>query len=318
MIEIQKVTKCFEDTKALNNVTLSIPRGKVFGLLGTNGAGKSTLLKVIAGILECDEGEIRVDGAANYDDPKTKAKSFYLPDDPYYFPGATVEQMTEFYGRQYCAMDREGVNYMADRLGLDVRRPIRTFSKGMKRQAFLIMALCANTDYLLCDEVFDGLDPIVTETMKNLFRKEMKERELTVVVAAHKLQDLEEFCEEIGILHRGGVLLSGDVREKGRDIHKFQCVFDIDRAVCADRQSVVWGENAIQAQEEELRRHLDIVKYREEGCFVTIIARGEESDISEVLRQSNPAFYKEVPMSLEEIFITEMEAADYDIKKVLQ
>lgn len=318
MIEILQVTKYFEHTKALNSITLSIPRGKVFGLLGTNGAGKSTLLRVIAGILECDEGEIRIDGTTNYDDPEVKAKFFYLPDDPYYFPGATMAQMTEFYGRQYPAMDKEGVNYMADKLGLDVRRPIRTFSKGMKRQAFLIMALCANTDYLLCDEVFDGLDPVVTEAMKNLFRREMKERELTVVVAAHKLQDLEDFCEEIGILHQGGVLLSGDMREKGSEIHKFQCVFDIDREVCADQQSVVHGEEAMQTREAELRRHLDIVKYREEGCFVTIIARGEENDISEVLRQRSPAFYKEVPMSLEEIFIAEMEAADYDIQKALQ
>lgn len=318
MIEIQHVTKCFGHTKALNNLTLAIPEGKVFGLLGTNGAGKSTLLRAIAGILKCDEGEIRIDGAVSYDAPEVKEKFFYLPDAPYYFPGATMAQMTEFYGRQYPAMDRDGVNYMADKLRLDVRCPLRTFSKGMKRQAFLIMALCANTDYLLCDEVFDGLDPVVTEAMKQFFCKEMKERKLTVVVAAHKLQDLEDFCEEIGILHRGGILLSGDMREKAGDIHKFQCVFDTDEEACEGQQSVGQGEAVRQTKEEELRRHLDIVKYREDGYCVTIIARGEESDILEVLCQRKPVFYKEVPMSLEEIFLAEMEAADYDIGKALQ
>ena len=196
MIEIENISKHFDDTAALSQVSFRIPEGKVFGLLGTNGAGKSTLLRVMAGILKADAGTVRINGEVAYENPGAKERFFYLPDDPYYFPTATMEDMARFYKKQYSAMDRNGVRYMADRLELDIRRPIRTFSKGMKRQAFLIMALCANTDYLLCDEVFDGLDPVVTEAMKNLFGKEIHERALTVVVAAHKLQDLEDssFC----------------------------------------------------------------------------------------------------------------------------
>ncbi len=204
MIEVQHVTKTFDNFTALNDVSFTIPEGSLFGLLGTNGAGKSTLLRVMAGILACEAGRILIDKEPCCDHPEGKERFFYLPDDPYYFPNASMEVMTEFYRRQYQGMDPESVAYMADRLELDTRRPMRTFSKGMKRQAFLIMALCANTEYLLCDEVFDGLDPVVTEVMKDLFRREMKERKLTVVVAAHKLKDLEEFCKDIAILYKGG------------------------------------------------------------------------------------------------------------------
>lgn len=299
MIEIQHVTKCFEAITALNDITFSIPKGKVYGLLGTNGAGKSTLLRTVSGILQCDKGQILVDGETCYDCPEVKEKFFYLPDDPYYFSGANMEQMTEFYCRQYPKMDREGVCYMANKLELDVKRPIRTFSKGMKRQAFLIMALCANTDYLLCDEVFDGLDPIVTEVMKSLFQKEMEERSLTVVVAAHKLQDLEGFCDEIGILHKGGVVLAADMRGKSGGLCKMQCVFE-------------------KENEGELREHLDVVRYRKEGYFTTLIIRGDKETVLGELQKSKPVFCKEVPMTLEEVFIAEMEETGYDISKVLQ
>lgn len=299
MIEIQQVTKCFEDVTALDNITFSIPKGKVYGLLGTNGAGKSTLLRAVSGILQCNKGQILVDGEESCDCPEVKAKFFYLPDDPYYFSGANMEQMTEFYRGQYARMDSEGVRYMAEKLELDVKRPIRTFSKGMKRQAFLIMALCANTDYLLCDEVFDGLDPVVTEVMKNLFRKEMEERSLTVVVAAHKLQDLEGFCDEVGILHKGGVVLATDMHEEEEGLCKIQCVFE-------------------EEKEEYLRECLDVVRYRKEGYFVTLIVRGDKGKALEEIRKAEPIFCREVPMTLEEVFIAKMEETGYDISKVLQ
>ena len=134
MIEIENISKHFDDTAALSQVSFRIPEGKVFGLLGTNGAGKSTLLRVMAGILKADAGTVRINGEVAYENPGAKERFFYLPDDPYYFPTATMEDMARFYKKQYSAMDRNGVRYMADRLELDIRRPIRTFSKGMKRQ----------------------------------------------------------------------------------------------------------------------------------------------------------------------------------------
>lgn len=299
MIRVQNISKHFEEIKALNNITLSIPSGKVFGLLGTNGAGKTTLLRIISGVLEADEGQVFIDEKLCYDVPEIKQKFFYLPDDPYYFPNASIEQMCTFYQKQYLDMTIDDVCYMAEKLELDVKRPIRTFSKGMKRQAFLILALCAHTDYLLCDEVFDGLDPVVTEVMKHLFIKEMKERELTVVVAAHKLQDLEGFCDNIGILHKGGATQASNLAETEAGIHKIQCVFEEDKF-------------------SYIEEHLDVIRFRREAYFTTLIIRGEIVDILKIIQAEKPVFCAEVPLTLEEIFVAKMEAEGYDIEKVLQ
>lgn len=298
MIDIQNISKHFGSTTALDQISFQIPEGKIFGLLGTNGAGKSTLLRIMAGILKADGGLIRIDGEDVYEKPLAKERFFYLPDDPYYFSTATIEEMAGFYQRQYASMDRDGVRYMADRLELDVGRPIRTFSKGMKRQAFLILALCANTDYILCDEVFDGLDPVVTEAMKSLFVKDIQERGLTVVVAAHKLQDLEGFCNDIGILHKGGLVLAGDVKGKAGAMSKIQCIFEQDE---------------LPALED-----VDIVRCRKDAYFTTLIVREKGEKAVEKIRRANPSFCREVPMTLEEIFMAEMEESGYDISKVLR
>ena len=302
MIRVQNISKKFDKIQALHNVTIAIPSGKVFGLLGTNGSGKTTLLRIMSGILEADEGKVFIDEESYENTPEIKRKFFYLPDDPYYFANASMEQMCLFYQSQYSDLSLEDVSYMAEQLELDIKRPIRTFSKGMKRQAFLILALCARTDYLLCDEVFDGLDPIVTEVMKQLFIKEMQERELTVVMAAHKLQDLEGFCNTIVILHKGGVTEAADLEETNGDkngIHKMQCVFEEDTSTY-------------------IKEHLDVLRLRREEYFTTIIVRGESTEILEVIHMAHPVFCREVPLTLEEVFVAKMEAENYDIAKALR
>lgn len=298
MIKIRGLVKNFETARALDRISLDIQDGGMFGLLGTNGAGKSTLLRILAGILEPDEGEIFIDGEEDPEDPSCKENIFYLPDDPYYFPNASMGDMVRFYSRLYPGMDGEGAAAMAESLHLDMNIPLRTFSKGMKRQAFLILALCSGTKYLLCDEVFDGLDPVVTEVMKNLFRQEMKERALTVVVASHKLNDLENLCGNIVILHRGGVVTTGDLKTRGENIRKFQFVIPVGRDL------------------DGLDSHPSLIRWRREGNFVSLTARGSEKEIRALLERYEPEFLEEVPLSLEEMFIEEMEEG-YDIRKVL-
>ena len=349
MIEIENLTKSFDETCAVNHVSFRIPDGVMYGLLGTNGAGKTTLLRMLAGILEPDTGVIRMDGESVYGNPKCKGNMFYLSDAPYYFPNADMEGMVSFFRRQYPELNPEAVAYMAESLNLDMKSPLRTFSKGMKRQAFLIMALCTNTKYLLCDEVFDGLDPIVTEVMKNLIHQEMKERNLTVVVVSHKLRDLEDICHHIGILHKGGLLKAGDMSERAKNIRKFQCVFPEICCLeeCTDSDEAKREQTFVD--EAALReKGLDVVRYRREENFVTVIVREKVKEVSEqeksaqakvpvemkrmderkssdesksteqILQQFAPVFCKEVPMTLEEVFVAEMEVTGYDIRKVLQ
>ncbi len=188
---------------------------------------------------------------------------------------------------------------MAKLLNLDMDLPLRTFSKGMKRQAFLILALCSGTKYLLFDEVFDGLDPVMTETMKELFRREIEERKLTVVAAAHKLKDLEDICHNIGIMHKGGILKAGDMREHSGNVMKLQCVFE--------------GQEDMK---EELEKELQVLRYEKEGYFTTLVVKGDKKEILERITRRVPVFVGEIPMSLEEIFMTAMKEAGYDICKV--
>lgn len=300
MVTISGLTKYFDGICAVNQVSLEIPDGSMFGLLGTNGAGKTTLLRMLAGILEADSGEIRIDGREDSFSPSCREMFFYLPDDPYYFPNASIQVMLDFYKRQYPGLDAESAAYMAESLSLDLNRPVRTFSKGMKRQAFLILALCSRTKYLFCDEVFDGLDPIAAEIMKNLFRQEMKARDFTVLVASHKLRDLEDICGNIAILHKGGVVTAGDFRSRAEQVRKFQCVFPLE------------------ARLDSLREHPQVLRFHEDARFITLITRGDPEEVRKAMEEQNPIFLGEVPLSLEETFIAEMEGAGYDIRKVLQ
>lgn len=300
MITISGLTKYFDGVCAVNYVSMEILEGTMFGLLGTNGAGKTTLLRMLAGIIEADSGEIRIDGEEDPFSPQCKKNLFYLPDDPYYFPNASIQVMLDFYKKQYPGLDADSVKYMAESLNLDMNRPVRTFSKGMKRQAFLILALCSRTKYLFCDEVLDGLDPIAAEIMKNLFRQEMKSRDFTILVASHKLRDLEDICGNIAILHKGGVVTAGDFQERAENVRKFQCVFPLD------------------ADLDSLRQHPSVVRLHEDARFITLVTRGKAEEIRKALEELDPIFLGEVPLSLEETFIAEMEGAGYDIRKVLQ
>jgi len=300
MITISNLTKYFDEICAVNQVSMEIPDGSMFGLLGTNGAGKTTLLRMLAGILEADSGEIRIDGEEDSFSPQCREKIFYLPDDPYYFPNASIQVMLDFYKKQYPELEMDAAVYMAQSLNLDQNRPIRTFSKGMKRQAFLILALCSQTKYLFCDEVFDGLDPIAAEIMKNLFRQEMKSRDFTILVASHKLRDLEDICGNIAILHKGGVVTAGDFKNRAEHVRKFQCVFPTE------------------ADLDSLRNHPAVLRFHEDARFITLITGGNPGEVRKAREEQNPIFLGEVPLSLEETFIAEMEGAGYDIRKVLQ
>lgn len=298
MIQLSNISKKFGEIQAVEGISLMIPDGSVFGLLGSNGAGKSTLLRMMAGILKEDAGEILVDGDAVFDNPEIKQNLFYLSDAPYYFSNATLQTMKEFYQNLYPQFDQDGFEMLIRQFNLNENKRIRTFSKGMKRQAFIILAICSNTKYILCDEVFDGLDPIVSKVVKDLFRQERKMRKMTLVMASHDLKELEDFCDSIGIIHKGDLLHSSEIRKETSDMHKIQCVFEQD-------------------EEAFLREHLHIVRYARTGNFVTMVVKGEKEAIMQKIQEKTPVWCETIPLSIEEIFLCNMEGVDYDISKVI-
>ncbi|SHO44380.1 ABC transporter ATP-binding protein [Anaerocolumna xylanovorans] len=299
MIEAQCLTKRFDSIKAVDNINAVIKEGEVFGLVGTNGAGKSTFLRMVAGVLRPDEGTIKVDGYPAYENMDAKKLLFYISDDSYFFSNSTPGDLKNYYKVIYTGFDEQRFEELMKKFGLDSRRKINTFSKGMKKQLTVLLGICANTKYLLCDETFDGLDPVMRQAVKSLFAKEIAERGLTPVIASHNLRELEDICDHVGLLHRGGILLSKDLFDMKLSIHKIQCVFKEE------------------VELKELFGDTDILKTERRGSLYTITARGSREEIIAKIEKHNPVFSEVLPLSLEEIFISETEVAGYDIKKLI-
>lgn len=224
MITVSNVSKSFGTIQALNQVTVQMKEGNIYGLVGTNGSGKSTLLRVLAGILRQEEGEVRIDNLNVFENPEAKSLLCFLPDTPYYFANARVRDMMSYYQIVYPGFRADHFRELLDRFDLDPGRKLSTFSKGMKKQVSVLLGICAGTRYLLCDETFDGLDPVVREAVKRVFIDEIMERQFTPVIASHNLREMEDLCDHIGLLHRGGIVFSRDLEEMKTDIHRIQYV----------------------------------------------------------------------------------------------
>ena len=299
MIEFKNLDKTFHDIHAVDHISGTIRDGMVFGLIGSNGAGKSTLLRMISGIIRPDSGELLADGVSVFENPEIKSHICFLSDTPYYFPNADIRQMRSCYMMMYPSFDRKLFDSLTEKFRLDPKRKINSFSKGMKKQVSILLGLCSGTKYLLCDETFDGLDPVVRQAVKSLIAAEMMNRDFTPVISSHNLRELEDICDGIGLLHQGRLLLVRDLDQIRCSICKLQCVIpDAHR-------------------EQALIRSLRILKMERTGSLLTLTVRGEREETVRLVQAQEPLFFEVLPLTLEEIFISETEVAGYDIKDFL-
>ena len=298
MIEIQNLTKKFHQYIALDQVNATIEEGHVFGLIGTNGAGKSTLLRILSGIYKGDEGIVLVDGEPIFENAAMKANIFYISDDQYFFTNGTAYDMMKYYKNFYPKFETSRFLELLSLLHLDKDRKINTYSKGMKKQLSVLLGICAHTKYLLCDETFDGLDPVIRQAVKRLFLQEMETRKMTPIIASHNLRELEDICEHIGLLHKGGILFSKDLETMKLGIYKVQCVFkNFDDIL-------------------EIERRFTILNIERRGSLITCTLRGNKNEIEACFTSLHPAFFELLPLSLEEIFISETEVLVYEFKNL--
>lgn len=298
MIEVNQCSKKFGMLQAVNKVSLQIGNREVFGLVGSNGAGKSTLLRMMAGIIRGDEGNILVDGTDVYENEKAKSSIFYIADDSYFPANFTPREMAVYYKNVYPSFQMQKYEKLMKQFHLDERGKINRFSKGMKKQLLVILGIAAGTKYMLCDETFDGLDPVMRQAVKSLFAAEIMNRDFSPVIASHNLRELEDICDHVGLLHQGGILLSQDLEELKFHIHKVQCVL-------SDSQ-----------KEKELAKELDVLSIQHQGSLLLITARGTRTEIMERIQAKKPLFCEILPLTLEEIFISETEVAGYEIKNI--
>ena len=299
MILTENVTKRFEDCVALHDVTCHIESGSIYGMVGSNGAGKSTLLRLLSGVYKPDSGTIRIEEEEVYDNPAAKSRMILVPDELYFLPGANLRRMAKLYESFYPRFDWKRFHFLAESFQLDETRAIRGFSKGMKRQSAILLALSTQADYYFFDETFDGLDPIMRSLVKGLISEDVADRGATAIITSHSLRELEETCDQLAFLHEGGLVMEGDVEELKSTLFKVQIAFS-------------------EPFDESLFQDLTVEKCRINGTVAQLILRGDREEVMDALQYLDPVILEILPLNLEEIFTYELKEKGYSFDQVLE
>lgn len=299
MIACKGVSKRFGGLTALDQVSLTVPKGSIFGLVGSNGAGKSTLLRILAGVYHPEEGEALLDGTSSWENTALKSRIRLMADELWFPAHSTLLQMGKAMAGFYPGWDMGYFQRLCKVFPVNEKARYGSLSKGNRRQAGLILSLASRPDVLLLDEVFDGLDPVVRKLVKKLLAEESADREMTTVLASHNLREMEDLCDTLALLHKGGVVLEQDLDSM---------------RLCLQRVQVVFPQ---MPEQEALRQKLCITSWEVSGSLVTFVARGSQEEVLAAVDSFSPSFRETVPLSLEEVFISEMEASGYDINNIL-
>lgn len=299
MIQIKNLTKRFDQITALDHFTADIPEGCIYGLVGSNGAGKSTLLRLLCGVYQPTEGAVEIDGQPVYENLALKEQISFVSDELYHLPGATLDSSARFFSKVCPNWSPERYAQLISCFPLDPGRKLATCSKGMRRQAALILALSCCPRYLLLDEAFDGLDPIVRVALRKLLADDVAQQGTTVIIASHNLRELEDMCDQVGLMHQGHILFQRDIQDLKLGFCKVQLVA------------------RPMPSEEELRQRLQVLSLEVTGSVAEIVARGSAEEVTQALQPFDPLLCEGVPLTLEEVFIYEMEAVGYDYNNIL-
>ena len=292
MLELKHVTKTFGELKALNDLTMTVPKGAVYGLVGPNGAGKSTAIRHITGIYRADSGTVTLNGQTIYENPEVKQTIGLIPDEIFYFPAANMDEMASFYQGMYPRFDRALYEKLFEIFQLPRKGQIRRFSKGMQKQAAFHLTLCCHPEVLVLDEPVDGLDPVMRRQVMSLILSDVAEHGTTVLISSHNLRELEDVCDHVGIMDHGHMLLEKSLADMQGATHKLQLVGEVPEG-------------------------LEILHESASGRLKTLIVRGQPWEITAKAEAAQLAYFDLLPLSLEEIFIYELGGVNYAVKDIL-
>lgn len=298
MIKALNITKKFGNFTAVSNMTCTIPDGCIYGLVGSNGAGKSTFLRLITGVYRPEDGNVLINDVNVWDNPEVKQNFVYVADDLFFLPNSTMKRMASLYSSSYPTFDYKRFNELCDMFNLCPNANINTFSKGMKRQATTILALSCKTQYIFFDETFDGLDPVIRNLVKKVIYADVCDRNTTIVITSHSLRELEDTCDQLALLHKGGIVFESDIENLKTSLFKIQVAFSFDysRSIFDD---------------------IDTIDITKKGSVSSIIVRGDKEVVTKQIQDKSPVLFEILPLSLEEVFIYEMEALGYAFKDIL-
>lgn len=291
MIEVKNLSHSIGNKQILQNVSLTLEEGSVMGLVGINGAGKTTLLRLISGVFAVEQGAILIDGIP-VDREESRESLFFLPDDPYFTIDTTGEKLYSMYKVFYPKIDRAVFDRFMANFSLNPKKPIRNFSKGMRRQLYISLALAVKPKYLLLDEAFDGLDPLSRLAFKRALNEFVEEYGTSVLISSHSLRELEDFCDSYVLIDNKTVSSSGDIAEKVNRFCKFQLAF-------------------YEEIHEGLFANLPVTSIEISGRFARIVLQGNAAELLPKLQALNPAVVEEMRMDFEEVFIHEVEKRGY-------
>ena len=298
MIIAKALTKKFDEKIALDSITMTINDGCVYGLVGSNGSGKSTLLRLISGVYMADAGEICVDGENCFNNPTIKSQIAFLGDTPYFLPQSDLKEMAELYSSMYPNFDYQIYNHLLTVFPLNQQARLSTFSKGMQRQAALILALSTNPRYLLMDEAFDGLDVVMRRVLANIVMDGVEKRGMTAIIASHNLRELENVCDNVCVIHDGKIISNGSVESLRGTMHKVQVAFS-------------------EVPDTSVFNNLYVMKMERAGSLLSLVVKGNEDEIMKFINTLNPLYAECIEPTLEEVFVYELEVVGYDVKNIL-
>ena len=292
MLEMKNVTKTFGTFTALKDLTMTVPTGAVYGLVGPNGAGKSTAIRHLTGVYRQDAGEVLMNGQIIYENSSIKSRIGYIPDDIFFFPSATLDDMHKYYKGIYPRFDDGLYLRLQDVFQLPKKGQLRRFSKGMQKQAAFHLMLCTRPDVMILDEPVDGLDPVMRRQVWSLILSDVAQRETTVLISSHNLRELEDICDHVGIMDHGQMLLERSLADMQGTTHKLQMVGDPPP-------------------------DLNILHENASGRLRTLIVKGSFEQIRQRTAAVDPVYFDILPLSLEEIFIYELGGVNYEVKNIV-
>lgn len=298
MIKISNLTKAYDKTNVLENLNCTIKDNCIYGLVGANGAGKSTLLRIVNGVFRADSGNIEIDGSEVLDNEDLKQKMVFVPDDLFFFPSYTLKDTANFYKALYHSFDMSYFNELASMLKLDVKTKINSLSKGLKRQSALICALATKAKYMFFDETFDGLDPVVRNKVKKIIASHMDNNDTTIVMTSHNLRELEDICDNLGLLYKGGIFFESEIDTLKTNMFKVQISLKQDFGV-------------------QDFKELEVLSFKKRGSVATVIIKGNRDQAEQTLTKLNPVILDFIPLTLEEIFIYQMEVLGYEFNEIV-
>lgn len=298
MIKVSNVTKTFDGFKALDNLSLNVSKGSVYGLIGPNGTGKTTIMKNLCGIYRPDQGEILIDNQPVYENNRIKERMIYISDELFFYSTYSIKAAAGMYSKIYPKWSWKRYESMKEVFKIDEKRKIRRLSKGMQKQVAFWLGISACPDVMILDEPVDGLDPVMRRNVWSLILSDVAENETTILISSHNLRELEDVCDHVGIMFKGKVVLEKSLDDVKGNIHKLQTAF-------AD------------GMPKELIQKLNPMHISEFGSVKTIIAKGSAEELKAEIGRYNPLICDILPLTLEEVFIYELGGMGYEFENII-